>query len=71
MAQVWLRPALAASWTGACTFESDYRRTRYRCEQGGSCPSGYPCRRGHCEPIATGAHPDAGNRFDNLNVGVE
>lgn len=59
MNQRWLRAvlltALVAGWSG-CTFDADYHRTRYRCEDG-ACPSGYTCRSGRCEPVTGGVTP--------------
>ena len=55
----WLRAGLiallAAGWS-ACAFDADYHRTRYQCDDG-TCPSGYACSRGYCEPVSQGARP--------------
>lgn len=55
----WLRAGLiamlAAGWS-ACAFDADYHRTRYQCDDG-TCPSGYACSRGYCEPVSQGAQP--------------
>jgi hypothetical protein len=59
MIEKWLRAALmtslVAGWSG-CTFDADYHRTRYQCDDG-ACPSGYTCRSQRCEPLSAGATP--------------
>jgi hypothetical protein len=50
-----LMTSLVAGWSG-CTFDADYRRTRYQCDDG-ACPSGYTCRSGRCEPVSAGVTP--------------
>ena len=48
----------------ACSFEPDYRDTRYDCA--GRCPSGYECVDGHCEAPALdgGTVADASGAVD-------
>jgi hypothetical protein len=59
MTQTWFRAALmtslVAGWSG-CSFDADYHRTRYQCEDG-ACPSGYTCRNQRCEPVSAGVAP--------------